>query len=233
MSKRPPGFPAILAISMVLSGGGCIMRTATPAGAPAAAPAPSAATVAAEDRVASLPRVDLLGGAGIAAFKVQGEAAKVDLAPIAVTGQPFTDAVRATVKVGSGHEWAVQIEAPNSAAIESGDALLVTFYLRTETPQEGGVGETEFVFELNGSPYTKSVQYPVLGAAAWSKVEVRFKAAAAYAAGQAHAIFRLGYEPEALEIGGVKLESFGKQIPFSSLPSTQGADRKRQQEAAL
>jgi hypothetical protein len=229
---RPPGFSAILAASLALASGACIVRTATPAGAPAAAPAPSAATAAAEDRIAGLSRVDLLGGAGVGAFKVEGEAAKVELAPIAVTGQPFTDAVRATIKEGSGHEWAVQMVAPTTAAIEAGDAVLATFYLRTETPEEGGVGETEFVFELNGSPYTKSVQYPIIGAPGWAKVEVRFKAAAAYAPGQAHAIFRLGYEPEAIELGGVKLESFGKQVPFSSLPSTQGADRKRQQQAA-
>ncbi len=157
---------------------------------------------------------------------------KVDVAPIAVTGQPFTDAVRATVKEGSGHEWAVQLVASTTAPVDTGDAILATFFLRTEAPQEGGVGETEFVFELNGSPYTKSVQYPVQGATDWSKIEVRFKASRAYAAGEAHAIFRLGYDRQTIEIGGVKVESFGKQIPFSSLPATQGADRKREHEAA-
>ncbi len=201
-------------------------------GAPAAAPAPSAATVAAEERIAGLPRVDLLGGTGVAAFKPQGEVVKVDIAPIAVTGQPFTDAIRATVKEGSGHEWAVQLVADTTAPVDVGDAILATFFLRTEVPQEGGVGETEFVFELNGSPYTKSIQYPVQGAAAWSKIEVRFKASRAYAAGEAHAIFRLGYDRQTIEIGGVKVESFGKQIAFSSLPATQAADRKREHEAA-
>jgi hypothetical protein len=235
MSKRPPGWSAIFGAWIGLFGGACIMRTApSPAGTVAApaAPPPSAATVAAEERIASLPRVDLLGGAGVAAFKVQGEAQKVELAPIAVTGQPFTDAVRATVKEGSGHEWAVQLVADTAAPVDNGDAILATFYLRTEAPQEGGPGETEFVFELNGSPYTKSIQYPVQGGPGWSKIEVRFKAARAYAAGEAHAIFRLGYDPEALEIGGVKLESFGKEVAYSNLPSTQAADRKREHEAA-
>src|SRR5206468_6512648 len=90
----------------------------------------------------------------------------------------------------------------------------------------------EFVFELNGSPYTKSVQYPVQAGGGWSKVQVRFRAAQAYAVGQAHAIFRLGYEPQTIEIGGAKVESFGKQLPWSSLPSTQAADRKRERDAA-
>ena len=74
-----------------------------------------------------------------------------------MTGEAFTDAIRATIKEGSGHEWAVQLVADNAAPINRGDAILATFYLRTDKPQEGGVGETEFVFELNGSPYTKSI----------------------------------------------------------------------------
>ena len=146
------------------------MPSASPAAAPAAPPAsaatatpPPSAAVTAEDAVARLPRVDLVGGGGVAAFELQGDVQKVDLTPIAVTGQPFTDAVRVAIKEGSGHEWAVQLHALNSAAIAAGDAILVTFYLRTETPQEGGVGETEFVFELNGSPYTKSVNQITAG----------------------------------------------------------------------
>ena len=165
--------------------------------------------------------------------RVSGESKKVELAAAPTTGQPFTDAVRATVKEGSGHEWAVQLEAPNAAPIEAGDAILSTFFLKTVAPQDGGAGETEFVFELAGAPYTKSIQYPIQGDVGWSKVEIRFKAARAYAVGEAHAIFRLGYDPETIELGGVKLEDFGHGVQLTLLPSTQGADRKRERAAAL
>ena len=222
MRRNVTGQIALLGLSF--SVGGCVIPSATsPSGAPAAPAtvAPSTAspvapaTVSDEDRIAGLPRIDLLGGAGVAAFKLEGEVQKVDVAPVAVTGQPFTDAIRATIKEGSGHEWAVQLVAENAAPIDLGDAILTTFFLRTETPQEGGVGETEFVFELNGSPYPKSVQYPVQAAGGWSKVQVRFKAARAYAAGEAHAIFRLGYDPETtsevirLKVG---IQFFGRTI---------------------
>jgi hypothetical protein len=217
-----------------LCAGGCIMRTTpTAGGAAAPAAASSPATEAAESRIANLSRVDLLGGASNAAFQVSGEVKKVDLTPITVEGQPFKDGIRATVKEGSGQEWAVQLAAPTTAPIETGDAVLATFYLRTETPQEGGVGQTEFVFELTGAPYTKSIQYPVQGSAGWSKIEVRFKAARAYAAGEAHMLFRLGYDPQVIELGGIQVESFGKQVPVSALPSTQAADRRRERAAAV
>jgi hypothetical protein len=216
--------------------GACIKRTAPPpssSGSMAAAEArPSPAQEAANSRLTGVPRVDLLSGAGAAAFKVSGDTRKVDLTTIAVPGQPFAQALRLDVKQGSDHEWAVQLEAPNTAAVDEGDVLLATFYLRTETPQEGGVGETEFVFELGKAPYSKSIQYPVQAGAAWTKSQVRFKASRAYGAGDAHLLFRLGYDPQIIELAGVTLESFGKQVPLSALPTTQAADRKRERMLA-
>ena len=137
---------------------------------------------AANARIASLPRVDLLGGAGIAAFKIPATTPRPATAtPITVTGQPFTDAMRFTIKDASSHEWAVQLQTPTTAPVAAGDAILVTFWFRTETPQEGSVGETEFVFELGRAPYTKSIQYPIQAGSDWIRVQARFTAVAAYA----------------------------------------------------
>ena len=47
-------------------------------------------------------------------------------------------------------------------------------------------------------------------------------------AGEAHILFRLGYEPQVLQLAGVSVESFGKQVPLSALPTTQAADRRRE-----
>ena len=183
---------------------------------------------AANARIASLPRVDLLGGAGIAAFKIMGDNAKAaEGKTITVTGQPFADAMRFTVKEASSHEWAVQLQTPTTAPVAMGDAILATFWFRTETPQEGSVGETEFVFELGRSPYSKSIQYPIQAGPDWTRVQVRFNADKAYAAGEANMIFRLGYEPQTIDLGGVKVESFGKQIAMGGLPTSQTADRRR------
>jgi hypothetical protein len=223
------------------AGAGCIKRTAPPpaavgapaAGAPAAAAAPAdnqpnPVQEAANARIASLPRVDLLGGAGIAAFKISGDNAKsASASPVTVTGQPFTDAMRFTMKEASSHEWAVQLQTATTAPVAAGDAILATFWFRTETPQEGSVGETEFVFELGRSPYAKSIQYPIQAGSDWIRVQARFTAAAAYAAGEANMIFRLGYEPQTLELGGVKIENFGKAIAMGGLPTSMTTDRRR------
>jgi mannan endo-1,4-beta-mannosidase len=233
-----------LALTLTLSValGSCIKRTAPPAtaaggGAPGDAAgadrdaAAAAALEAANARIADRPRVALVAGDWTKSFTVQGEAKKADAAPLPVTGQPFADAMRLTVKEGSQSPWGVQLVASTGAPVAANDAILATFFLRTETPQEGSVGETEFVFELGQAPYSKSVSYPIQAGPGWTKVQIRFQADRAFAAGEAHMIFRLGYEPETLDIGGVRVESFG-HIAIGELPSTQGADRRRERAFA-
>jgi len=234
-------------IAIVIAAPGCIKRTAPPpaavgstsaavptAGAPASdANAPNPIQEAANARIAGMSRVDLLGGAGIAAFKIMGENAKAaEASPITVTGQPFSDAMRFSIKEGSSHEWAVQLQTPIAAPVAKDDAILATFWFRTETPQEGSVGETEFVFELGRSPFTKSTQYPVQAGSDWVRVQARFNAVAAYAAGEANMIFRLGYDPQVIELGGVKVENFGKQIAMGGLPTSMTTDRRRAKSLA-
>jgi len=214
--------------------GGCIKRTAPPPSS-AASETPQAAAVleAANARIAKVPRVDVLGGHGLRDFAPQGDVQKVEVSQVAVQGQPFAEAARLRVKEGAGSEWSVQFQAANSAPVAAGDALLLSFYLRTETPKEDGVGETSFVFELGQPPFTKSVEYPVQGTAEWTRVQARFQSVADYAAGEAHLNFRLGYEPETIEIAGVTLEDFGRRLPLSQLPSTRAADRRREKANAV
>ena len=78
------------------------------------------------------------------------------------------------------------------------------------------------MFERAGSPYTKSVTYNVRITPEWRKVQVRFVAAEAYPPGGAQMIFRLGYEPETIEIGGVAVDSYAKKVALSALPTNTG-----------
>ena len=209
----------------------CIRRpdsVASPAG-----PAAAASTAAAEQRLQSVDHVDLIGPRGMGAFQLEGETKKVALTTIPVSGQPFATALRAAINEGSGSEWNVQLVAANAHPIEKGDLILATFHLRAPAPPEGApLGQTEFVFELGRAPYSKSVTYPVQAGSEWTKVHVRFAAAQAYAVGEAHVIFRLGYDPQTIELGGAAVVAYGKRVPLSEMPSTQGADRERERTGA-
>ncbi len=204
---------------------GCIKRTAPECGEPAAQESTTST-----GEWESLPRVDVLGSAGLAAFEVHGQSdadiQKVVLTKVPVEGQEFTEALQAEIKEGSNSEWSVQAQAPTGAKIEKGDVLLATFFVRSVQPQESGRAETQFVFELAGEPYTKSVTHNVPVTPEWRKVHVRFSSKDGYALGQAQMIFRLGYEPETIQIGGFRLENFGNQVSIAALPTTAGIDKK-------
>lgn len=167
--------------------------------------------------------VSLAAPSGLKAFVLTGDAdasEKVTLSTVPVAGQPFSEALRAEVKKGSGKEWSVQILAPTSSPIEEGDAILATFYFRAEKPQEDfGTGQTQFVVE-EAKTYEKAVMYDVQSASEWREIHVPFIAKRKFAAGDANMIFRLGYEPETIDIGGFAIENFGKKQRLAALPTT-------------
>lgn len=178
--------------------------------------------------------VSLVGQGGLKAFVVQGESEKVDVTPIAATDQPFTDGIRARVKKSSGHEWAVQLQTPTTGSVEEGDALLATFYVRAEKPlDETGAGQTQFVFEESRDPFTKAVIYDVEANTEWRKIYVPFIAKRRFGPGDAQVIFRLGYEQEIIDIGGVSIENFGKKLSLAALPTTPHWSPPAKAEAAV
>ncbi len=196
---------------LALLGGGCIQRrlSCPPVGAPDSASAALGAGV------------DLVGPQGLRAFTLQGDKDKVTLDSVPVTGQPFGDAVRAEVKKGSGHEWAVQIQAPTVGFVSEGDVLLATFYVRAEKPiEDANAGQTQFVFEESKAPYEKAATYDVQMGPDWRQVHVPFVAKRGFAAGEAHMVFRLGYDPETIDIAGVRVQNFAKTVRRASLPTT-------------
>ncbi len=227
------GLAALLTLA-TLGGWSCIQRagSAQPESAAASENAASGSATsgtseAAGTSSAPLPEGGsaLLGPEGALAFKLAGATSKVDVAVIDVTGQPFDKALQATIKEPGTSAWEVQITSPTTAPVKKDDSLLATFYARVEKPQESGAGETEFVFELASDPYTKSVSYAVPLTPEWRKVQVRFKAAESYEPSKAQMIFRLGYAPETIQIGGVTVQNFGS-TPISKLPTTEAVDRR-------
>jgi GH35 family endo-1,4-beta-xylanase len=163
--------------------------------------------------------VELSGG--ITAFKLQGKTERASVSIVPVQGQPFSEALRAEVKEKSGNNWDVQVQTRVAAPVAYGDVILATFYVKAEASrQESGEAQTQLVMELAQPPWAKSVEHPVRVGHDWSKIHVRFKAERSYAAGEAQLIFRLGYAPQVLHIGGVTVENFGKQLVLADLPTT-------------
>ena len=212
----------LLLISALLTSS-CIKRELRPEGSSRSGS--SGGSSIALKRLEGVAREPVLGAGGIKEFELQGAAKeKVETSVVPVTGQPFTEALRAKIKEASGSEWSVQVQALTKLPVKAGDSLLATFYVRATEMQEAGKAETQFVFERAAGPYTKSITYPLFVTSEWRKVHVRFTSKEDYAPGQAQMIFRLGYEPETIEIAGVTVENFGKDVKVRELPSTEVAD---------
>ena len=185
------------------------------------APAASNSSRAATGNYGKVAGVDLLDSQGVRAFQFNGKAERADVDLIKVNHENFKEAIRAKIKVASANNWDVQVQARIKKPVSAGDALLVSFYFRTQwTPQESGEGETELDFELAHDPWTKLKVYSVHASHEWQKVYVPFISDQDFKDGEAQVVFRLGYAPETIDIGGVTVENFGKQLALADLPVT-------------
>jgi len=206
---------ALLSVSCIIQS-----RTASKGAGQGGEPAPVAPR-AATGNYGKVPGVDMLAGLRIDGFELQGDREKVSLSTVKVEGQPFTQAVRAETKAPSQNAWDVQLATKTREPVERGDVLLATFYFRTvRSLEESGEGQTEFVFELARDPWTKSVSFPIRASREWKLVHIPFVALMDHKVGKAQMTFRLGYAPQTIEIGGVKVENFGKQLALADLPTT-------------
>lgn len=209
----------LLALSLAAATTACLKpRAPGEPGSPSAG-ATSAAKSPAQGKYGEVTGIQLVSG--VEAFTLQGKAEHAAMALVPVEGQPFAQALRVEVKQASSNPWDVQLGFRTTRAVQAGDVMLATFYLKTEaTRAESGEGQTEFVMELAREPWTKSVSYPIGAGHEWKKIHVRYLAKRSYAPGEAQLLFRLGFAPQTLLLGGVTVENFESQLELSALPTT-------------
>lgn len=196
---------------------------------------PEASEEAAEDTptTATLPApVSVMSADGVRAFQPQGTVERVKFAVVPAVGQPFKEALEMQVLEASDTEWSVQAQAKTTRTVEAGEALLASFYARATKEQDVGGGESQFVFELAQPPWSKAVSYSFRVTTEWRLIQVPFTATQTFAAGDAQILFRLGYEPETLEIGGIRVDSYGKDVALALLPNTKAQDQRVSNQVA-
>jgi hypothetical protein len=190
---------------------------------------PEAAGEGATDTSAAAPLpapTQVMSPDGIRAFQPQGTVDRVKFDVVPVEGQPFTEALQMQVLEGSETEWSVQAQTKTTRAVEAGEVLLASFYARVSVEQEEGGGESQFVFELAQPPWPKAVTYSFRLTPEWRLIQIPFTATQSFGAGDAQILFRLGYEPETLQVGGITVDSYGTGVNAMLLPNTKAADQK-------
>ncbi len=117
--------------------------------------------------------------------------------------------------------WDTAINVSSSEPVKKGDAILIGFWARGQATEGTGGGVAEIVFERNGPPHTKSVQYLVETPAdgSWKHYWVRCHSAEDYGADGSIVAFQTGYLRQEFEIGNVQVRNYGDR-PLNELPST-------------
>ena len=156
---------------------------------------------------------------GVAALQLAGPGGSAQVVP--VEGQPFPEALQVRTAVKPETPYKLQLGAKTGLAVKKGDALLAIVSLRAvELPAGADEARTEFVFELDRAPHTKSVSYPITAGQRWEKFFIPFTASMDYAAGEAQVRFRAGYDPQVIEIGGLTVTNYGRAVTTRELPYT-------------
>lgn len=163
--------------------------------------------------------VELLPG-GTESLELMGNHSNGSRRIIAVEGQSFSQAIRATTDKTQIDPWDLQLGARIAAPVEKGDVILASFFFRHVKSMTGSA-TTEFCFERAGAPHTKSTAQVVSAGPEWQRIDLPFVAAESYAPGEAQVLFRMGYHaPQAFELADVRVVNYGKNIDINQLPRT-------------
>ena len=158
--------------------------------------------------------IDAFGPDSLKAFQVApNDLVKTEL--IDVPGQDFKRAWRVTGVKPVNQPYDSQLTANNIVAIKKNDVMLVQFWARSIG---GKPARTEFLLELGVEPYDKSVNIAVRLTPRWTLYSSSFKAGRDFANGTASAHFRLGYNNQAFELGGVVLKNYATTQTLEKLP---------------
>ncbi len=142
------------------------------------------------------------------------------VAPVVTTDRSFTKAARIRTVKRPATPYQFQLRVPITGAVHQGDRLLAVFEARAvEVQEQDGLAESELVFEAASAPYTKSISHHIEFGIAWQRFYIPFEAKLDHEPGQAAVILRGGYAPQTIEIGGVQVLNFQRQVPLDQLPS--------------
>jgi GH35 family endo-1,4-beta-xylanase len=140
---------------------------------------------------------------------------------VTVEGQSFDRAVQVETRARPANSWDAQLSLAVNKPVRAGDVILAAFWARRVAASgEFGEAYTEFVFERNSDPYTKSAAYLAVLGPEWKRFFVGFAAVEASDAGRAGVNFRIGYEPQTIEIADFVVVDYGTSRTVESLPRT-------------
>jgi endo-1,4-beta-xylanase len=153
-------------------------------------------------------------------YDFNGELApRATAAPIGVNGQTFTQAYRLTTNSTSAKLSDAALQWTTVRAINAGDNLTLTFWVRKVAPLDGHNIRGQVSFGKADEKPALAAVFPCDGDM-WTRYSIPFKAPADYASGAAQLAFQFAHGPQTFELGGITLTNSGPTPPLGNVTPT-------------
>lgn len=138
---------------------------------------------------------------------------------VAANGPGFSQAVRLQTVSRPEFAWNAGLTVATTAAVEKDDVLAGELWIRRLAPATGDVYAT-FNFERAGPDYDKSHTITLAcGSTNWTRFRLAFRSVDSYAAGRAQVAIHLGFPPQTIELGGLRLTNWARSQPLAAFPN--------------
>ena len=202
----------------------------------------AAPTAGPEVVAAAAPETSLPGGGqallsgDVAAFGGSGGAGHQDafkLSVVEADGPTFKRAWRIETNRDLSPAWAVEVRTHFVGAVKKGDTGFLRFYARaTASTDETGAGRMRVVVQQAGPDYAKSTESTLSVGGRWQEFLLPFTFGADYGVGQAEVAFGFGFKRQTVEVGGVEVINYGREVAAAALPKTRFTYPGREADAA-
>ena len=140
---------------------------------------------------------------------------------VPVEGEDFADAVRVETIKTAPFPYNVRVQAATTGPIKKGDTLYAEFTARRiKSRQETGEALVAVIVEGSEKPHAKNLERDLSVGPEWTTIRIPFRADRDAGPGEMQLSLRVGYPPQTLEIGGVKLLNYGPDVDPQDLPKT-------------
>lgn len=162
----------------------------------------------------------MLPASNLGAFAPLGDQAELAKVQVVGVDQPtFKSAIQVETQAGARVDWNTEISAPVTKPVKRGDVMLAHFWMRCLNSMTGE-GYTAFEFELNHGEYDKAVDFKISAGNEWKEIFVPFEADRDFPLGEARICFRVGYDPQTIQLGGIEILNYHESVKESDLPAT-------------
>lgn len=150
-----------------------------------------------------------------------GNGDAIRFSTVDTTGPGFSRALKIETTRDLSPAWAVELRAPLPIAVKKGDTGFLRFFARAlASADETGAGQVRVVVQRAGPNYDKSLEETITTRDGWQEFLLPFTFSGDYRAGGLELSFGFGFKRETIEIGGIELIDYGRQVSPAALPKT-------------